>query len=295
MGPTKITAFLFALAGLVSAIVAARYWLLGSREYPSELPQSIGDAPALHLLNVQVSIGKTGVLNATAAKWRGAAAILSVLGSVIGLFWARGPITMPLTFKSALVDAGIDPKTVRLLCHKDSKADYGKTPYELFRNDRAKFELYQSHQSTRRRPHLKADHWASFVGTPDIRTLFCGLYASRYVGVGDSDVPQPHREGKIDRAGHYDLYELILLDALKEYSGAFFVNWGASPRQWVQRRTIKRSPSCIANLRKRNFRVPQNSSSDCRKSSCFLADAVESGRTLTPSHNSWRYFVPRKC
>jgi hypothetical protein len=29
---------------------------------------------------------------------------------------------MPLTFKSALVDAGIDPKTVRLLRHKDSIA-----------------------------------------------------------------------------------------------------------------------------------------------------------------------------
>jgi hypothetical protein len=146
---------------------------------------------------------------------------------------------MSLTFKSALVDAGIDPETVRLLRHKDSKADYGRTPYELFRNDRAAFELYQSHQSNKRRPHLKADHWASFVGTPDMRTLFCGLYASRYVGVGDSDVPQPHREGKIDRAGHYDLYELTLLDTLKEYGGVLFVNWGASPRQWVQRRTDK--------------------------------------------------------
>jgi hypothetical protein len=93
---------------------------------------------------------------------------------------------MPLTFESALVDAGIDPKTVRLLRHVDSKADYGRTPYELFRNDRAKFELYQSHQNCKRRPHLKADHWASFVGTPDMRTLFCELYASRYVGVGDS-------------------------------------------------------------------------------------------------------------
>jgi hypothetical protein len=86
MAPTKITALLFAVAGLVSAIVAARYWLLGSREYPSELQASIGDAPELHVLNVQVSISKTGALNAIAAKWTGAAAILSALGSIVGLF-----------------------------------------------------------------------------------------------------------------------------------------------------------------------------------------------------------------
>lgn len=86
MTSIKIAAFLFALAGLASAIVAARYWLLGSREYPSELVQSISDAPELHILNVQVSIGKAAALNAQAAKWTGAAAILSALGSIIGLF-----------------------------------------------------------------------------------------------------------------------------------------------------------------------------------------------------------------
>jgi hypothetical protein len=83
---TKIIALLFAVAGLVCAIVAARYWLLGSREYPPELVQSISDAPELHVLNTQVSIGKAGSLNAKAAILTGAAAILSALGSIIGLF-----------------------------------------------------------------------------------------------------------------------------------------------------------------------------------------------------------------
>jgi hypothetical protein len=86
VAPIRIAAFFFSAAGLVCAIVAARYWLLGSREYPSELPQSVGDAPELHILNVQVSIGKAGALNAKAAKWTGAAAILSALGSIMGLF-----------------------------------------------------------------------------------------------------------------------------------------------------------------------------------------------------------------
>jgi hypothetical protein len=85
MNPFKIAAFLFAIAGLASAIVAARYWLHASREYPSELAQSIGDAPELHILNVQVSIGKAGALNAKAAVWTGAAAILSATSSIIAL------------------------------------------------------------------------------------------------------------------------------------------------------------------------------------------------------------------
>jgi hypothetical protein len=85
MAPARIIALLFALAGLVCAIVAAIYWFRASKEYPSEPVQSIGDAPELHILNTQVSIGKAGALNAKAARWTGAAAILSALGSVIGL------------------------------------------------------------------------------------------------------------------------------------------------------------------------------------------------------------------
>jgi hypothetical protein len=86
MVPIRIAAFVFAAAGLVCAIVAARYWLHASHEYPSELPQSIGDAPELHILNVQVTIGKAGALNAKAAVWTGAAAVLSAVSSIIGLF-----------------------------------------------------------------------------------------------------------------------------------------------------------------------------------------------------------------
>lgn len=86
MAALKIVAFGFAIAGLACAVVAARYWLHASREYPSELPQSIGDAPELHILNVQVSIGKAGALNAKAAIWTGAAAVLSAASSIIGLF-----------------------------------------------------------------------------------------------------------------------------------------------------------------------------------------------------------------
>jgi hypothetical protein len=84
--PCKATAFLFAVAGLGCATVAARYWFRGSREYPPELAVSITDSPEQHIQNALVSIGKAARLNATAALWTGAAAILSASGSVIGLF-----------------------------------------------------------------------------------------------------------------------------------------------------------------------------------------------------------------
>jgi len=86
MGTFKITAFLFAITGLACAIVAARYWLHASRKYPPELVQSIGDTPALHILNVQVSMGEAGALNAKAALWTGAGAVLSAASSIIALF-----------------------------------------------------------------------------------------------------------------------------------------------------------------------------------------------------------------
>lgn len=85
MAYSRIAAFVCAVAGLACAIVAARYWLQASREYPSELPQSMRDAPDLHILNVQVSIGKAGALNAKAAKWTGTAAVFSATSAIIAL------------------------------------------------------------------------------------------------------------------------------------------------------------------------------------------------------------------
>jgi len=85
MGPFKFGAFVFAIAGLVCAIVAAKYWLDASREYPPELAQSIGDAPQLHIINTQASMGRAGALNSKAAVWTAAAAVLSATSSIVAL------------------------------------------------------------------------------------------------------------------------------------------------------------------------------------------------------------------
>ena len=53
---------------------------------------------------------------------------------------------MHIMFNSILREAGIAPENVRLILHKDKSAKKGRSPYELWRDDRPKFELYQSTQ-----------------------------------------------------------------------------------------------------------------------------------------------------
>jgi hypothetical protein len=145
-----------------------------------------------------------------------------------------------LTFKHALNASGIDPSAVCLLRHQDSRADAGRNPYQLFLNDLDAFDEYQSSQSFNNRPRLKAAYWASFVGTPEKGTMFCGLYACRYIGVADSDLERKHQRGVIDRAGEFDRYELSLVQALSDYRGLLLIEWGDGFRSWIQRNTDKR-------------------------------------------------------
>ncbi len=160
---------------------------------------------------------------------------------------------MSFTFTHVLQAAGIDPKNVRLLRHQDARSERGRTPYDLFMNDRSSFERYQSAQSKVNRSKLRSDYWASFVGTPDKRTLFCGLYACRYVGIGDRDLPFPIVEAGISKAGEYDLYELTLQDALREYIALMCIDWGLGFKSWIQRNTDKKVEELLREFREPDF------------------------------------------
>jgi hypothetical protein len=82
----KIVAFVFAVAGLVVALKAATLWLEASNYKLPPLDVSIGDSPAMHLQHTQSEIYGAAALNALAARWTGAAAVLSAIASIIGLF-----------------------------------------------------------------------------------------------------------------------------------------------------------------------------------------------------------------
>jgi len=146
---------------------------------------------------------------------------------------------MQLLFNSLLTQFGLNPKDVVLLRHKDKRATPGRTPYELWRDDRPAFENYQSIQNKRDRSKFtRAANWASFVATPSGATMFVGLYSVRYVGVLEKDTPRPHNDG-IDLAGTCDVYELNRDERLADLYGRIFIDWGDGPRAWVQRAESK--------------------------------------------------------
>jgi hypothetical protein len=159
---------------------------------------------------------------------------------------------MPITFNMILAEAGAVPAEVCLLRHQDNRSERGRTPYELWRDRRPDFDLYQSHQRVTRRQELNRPHWASFVGTPNNETLFVGLYKVKYRGLLEHDVPMPHRDD-IDRAGTCDAYDLTLEKALSDLIGKLLVDWGPGARAWVQH--ADRRNKSIIELRK-EFKEP---------------------------------------
>ena len=140
---------------------------------------------------------------------------------------------MPIMFNTLLTEAGLALNAAALLRHQDNRAELGKTPYELWRDDPAAFELYQSHQRIEARARFQRPYWAVFVGTPDNQTLFVGVYAAKYRGVLDRDTPQPHRN-EVDRAGSCDVYDLSRQQALSDLIGRLYIDWGEGFRAWVQ-------------------------------------------------------------
>lgn len=141
---------------------------------------------------------------------------------------------MPILLNSLIEQSGLSLQDVRLLRHQDNRADKGKSPYELWRYDRVNFERYQSIQKPERREQLNVKYWASFVGLPDARTLFVGLYRVKYRGVSTQDMPKVYTSG-IYPAGTHDTYELVLEDIFEDFVGKLFIAWGAGALSWVQR------------------------------------------------------------
>jgi hypothetical protein len=141
---------------------------------------------------------------------------------------------MPIMLNTILREVVSPLKDVRLLRHKDKRATRGRSPYELWRDDRSQFELYQSVHSIRNRKKLTAPYWAVFIVTLNDETMFGGLYHAKYRGLLEHDTPTPQIEGGIDKAGSCDVFDLTLNDALRDLIGRLFIDWGPGAIAWVQ-------------------------------------------------------------
>src|SRR5260221_2701663 len=132
---------------------------------------------------------------------------------------------MPIMFNTILSGANLKLSEVRLLRHQDTRSAKGRTPYELWRDSRAQFDLYQSVQSVSNEAKLRAPYWASFVGTPGAETLFVGLFDVKNRRLLERDTPMPNMDG-IDKAGSVHVYDLTLTQSLGDLIGKLVIDWG---------------------------------------------------------------------
>lgn len=140
---------------------------------------------------------------------------------------------MAIMFNTILHQAGLKLSDVRLIRHKDRRAKRDHSPYELWRDNRQQFELYQSTQSFSNRQKLNAPYWAVFIANLENETMFAGLYAVKYLGLLEHDTPMPHMDG-VDKAGSCDVYDLALQNTLLDLTGKLFIDWGLGTLAWVQ-------------------------------------------------------------
>jgi len=141
---------------------------------------------------------------------------------------------MPIMFNTILRGVGLPLADVRLIRHKDKRASKGRSPYELWRDNRPQFELYQSSQRINNRSKLSVPYWAVFIVNLNDETMFAGLYRVNYRGLWEQDTPMPHIEGAIEKAGSCDGYDLTLDGTLSDLVGKLFIDWGAGALAWVQ-------------------------------------------------------------
>jgi GIY-YIG catalytic domain len=135
-----------------------------------------------------------------------------------------------ITFNTVLRDQRIDPSTVQLVRHQDTR-HAGRSPYALWRSAPDALELYQRIQ--RREGLFRVGGLiASFVAPPTGDTLFVGLYRVSAVGVAPEGTTDP-LSGR--DCSNEQLYDISPDPRLSEYKGLLVIDWGLGFRSWVQR------------------------------------------------------------
>lgn len=134
---------------------------------------------------------------------------------------------MAIFFSTLLSDAGLDPKTVKVLRHTIDRADL----FAIWRSDRPAFEAYQSVQLRKFRSHFHRPWWASFIAFRDGRTCFVGMYRATLTGPVPEGFLVKLSRNPPDPAAD-DHYECAATTDLGEFAGRLFIDWNG--RNWRQ-------------------------------------------------------------
>lgn len=148
-----------------------------------------------------------------------------------------------LRLNMMLREADIEPSSVRLLRHQPVLPS-GVVLIDQYHRDRPALLAWQSVQATHRRAHLAGQVWASFLGTPDGRTVLEGVYQVGPAEPIAHEVKDP-LTGQAIPGSTSDRYDLNLLQAFEPYSGRLLVDWGggsSGKRAWIQRADSQDKP-----------------------------------------------------
>jgi hypothetical protein len=135
-----------------------------------------------------------------------------------------------LTFNDILRKEKIHPKSVRLVRHHFTGHPERPTPYQLWKRNDGSLEKYQ--QIQRKRRFKVGELLATFVVSPNKRTLFVGLYSVIGLGIVPDGVLDPV-SGK--DVGGLNFYKTKADARLSEYARRLSINWGSAGQAWVQR------------------------------------------------------------
>ncbi len=146
-----------------------------------------------------------------------------------------------------IAEAGIAVDQVRLLRHETKL--HAQTPYSLWRDNPDRFNDYQRIQSKARRAWFASPYWASFVVTPDAKTMFAGMFAVAPAGALPPDWIDPISLSDATSLGDYDIYDSVLISPLEDLIGRLVIDWGEGKRSWAQRAIRQDKP--VVELRER--------------------------------------------
>ncbi|MEO1495986.1 MAG: GIY-YIG nuclease family protein [Planctomycetota bacterium] len=140
---------------------------------------------------------------------------------------------MPVGFNALLIGAGVQPAEVRLMRHQDTRSRAGSL-YDVWRDERGRFEEYQAYQRVRNAKKFDAPYWASFVVDGFGDTVFVGLYRARLAGVLERRVERLLQPGVYNEPGELHEYDTALDSRLDDLIGRLVIDWGKSFVAWAQ-------------------------------------------------------------
>jgi hypothetical protein len=141
-----------------------------------------------------------------------------------------------LTFNQLLRVADLDPRTVRLVRHRDSKPHVHRALYDAAVNLDPRFAQYQDRQGTPQvvEQFRAARFLAGFVAEPITgHTVFAGVWErldERLEHLGNPFVPVPEVTSRV--VVEFNTRRVERFDA---YCGRLVIEWGDGTRAWVQR------------------------------------------------------------